>query len=101
MKTIRIECSKRRRLFDAAEGSKLRVIMKCGNAKVCPLKPDCDRRTDVVIGVKENTLKGVCRAVSCPSCDKRLFDVTADSSGFIAIKCDHCSKVSVLHIFAV
>ena len=101
MKNIQIRCDHQHRLFDAVEGSRMKIRYKCSNKKVCTNKKACQRLVEINFDDVKDNLSGPCREVKCPSCGKRLLDSTIDSVGIITIKCESCGKISVVPIFAV
>ena len=92
MRTVQIKCNRERRLFDTIEGSKLKILIKCSNTKVCPYKSDCLRTTEIVLGAEKEAFDEFYKAINCPHCGKRLFDVTTDSVGIVTIKCENVRK---------
>lgn len=100
MRNIQIRCEKEKRLFDAVDGSNLRIQLKCSNAKVCAHKSDCMRTTEVYFGGTKAALTGNYFPVHCPRCGKRLFNVTSDSVGIVNIKCDLCGNIAIVPFFA-
>ncbi|MHB8962253.1 MAG: hypothetical protein ACYC5K_03790 [Saccharofermentanales bacterium] len=101
MKNIQIRCDHQHRLFDAVEGSSMKIRYKCSNQKVCPNKKACRRLVEISFVDDSDNLSGLYREVKCPSCGKRLFDATTDSVGIITIKCESCGKISIVLIFVV
>jgi hypothetical protein len=93
MRKLPIKCSHGHRLFDAVNGSKLSIKIKCGNKKTCPHKANCLKQTEIIFGGEKDDFCGLYRHLSCPMCNKRIFDATKDSLGIVQIKCDHCGKV--------
>ncbi len=100
MRNLQIKCSSQRRLFDTIEGSKLKIRIKCSNTKVCPHKVDCKRTTEVILGAAKEAFDEFYKAINCPYCGKRLFDVTTDSVGIVTIKCEMCGKVAIIPVIA-
>lgn len=100
MKNLQVKCSKKRRLFDAIDGSRIRVKIKCNNSKACPHKANCKRISDIVLGADKDAFSKDYKAINCPHCGKRLFDTTTDSVGIVTIKCEMCSKVATIPIVA-
>ena len=100
MRTVQIKCNRERRLFDTIEGSKMKILIKCSNTKVCPYKSDCLRTTEIVLGAEKEAFDEFYKAINCPYCGKRLFDVSTDSVGIVTIKCEMCGKVATIPVIA-
>lgn len=100
MNCFQIKCLNERRLFDVFEGSLLHIVMKCANAKSCPMKAECTRLTEVLFGLAAHKPADSLHPVRCPHCNKRLLDATTDSRGIIAIKCDTCGTFSRIPILS-
>lgn len=96
MKVCQIKCEFGHRLFDAIDGSNLKIRIKCGNQKICPHKVKCKRETEVTVGKAAGL--GNYKHMSCPACNKRIFDIAMGSDGLVQIKCVHCLKVIDLPI---
>ena len=100
MKTIQIKCAKGKRLFDIIEGSKLSILIKCGNTKICSYKSTCSRTTEFLVGASKLSFSLDYKPINCPHCNKRMFDVTTDSVGIVTMKCELCGKISSIPILA-
>lgn len=100
MRNVQIKCSRERRLFDTIEGSKLKTLIKCSNTKICPHKADCQRTTEIILGADTEAFDEFYKAITCPYCGKRLFDVSTDSVGIVTIKCEMCGKVATIPVIA-
>ena len=100
MKTFQIKCDKGKRLFDIIEGSKLSILIKCGNTKVCPYKSTCSRTTEFIVDASTLSFSFDYKPIICPHCNRRLFDATKDSVGIVTIKCELCGKISSIPILA-
>jgi hypothetical protein len=64
MRTVQIKCNRERRLFDTIEGSKLKILIKCSNTKVCPYKADCLRTTEIVLGSEKEAFDEFYKAIN-------------------------------------
>ena len=100
MKTIQIKCNQVKRLFDIIEGSKLSILIKCGNSKICPYKSSCPRTTEFILGASKLSFSLDYTPINCPHCNRRLFDATKDSLGIVTIKRELCGKISSIPILA-
>jgi hypothetical protein len=98
MKKHRVKCRHEHRIFDAVEGSRLRIRYKCSKKKKCPDIGECCRSTEIEYGVNITPLSGVFRPIDCLNCGKRVFDASSDSEGFVNLKCDHCGNVAVIPV---
>lgn len=100
MKNIQIKCKHKKRLFDVVEGSRLKVLIKCGNTKTCSYKSDCDRTSEIFLNLVKEEFEDIYSTTTCPNCGKRLFDVSSDSVGIVTIKCDMCGNVATIPVIA-
>ena len=98
MNYTQVKCHQGKRLLDVVDGAHLRLQIKCGNQKACPYKASCHRTTRFTKSTKAIPLSEPTHTMNCPICQKRLFDVSPESSGIVAIKCDSCNQVSLLQL---
>lgn len=98
MKKQDIRCEMGHKLFEVYDGSRLLIKMKCANEFRCKHKKNCDRITKIQVGSDFDNESTKFQLWVCPTCKKKIFVASTNSSGRINIKCQHCGTCNDISI---